>query len=278
MRLNKIHIAQTGPSPFRLVLILLVLFLNGCAGKPWTSPVAEDETALITRTFAEMQQRDASCSCCLDAKTTLSWNGPRGDRTVAGLLQLMLPTSLKFVVLNPLGQPLYALVSDGQEFQSINTTLKQHTIGKISSLAAQYKIPESLLSENWGYWLTGRLQEKGVMIEAIRRDGSGRGVWITMQYPGDAAFAKTHLLIRPETRQLLARVLVDHQGDTIATIFYDGWNGQDDCAPVSRTTITDLPYGSKLRIDFAEILTDSSFSAANFRLKVPAGYDVQVDR
>jgi len=278
MRLNKIHMRQASPRPFRLVLILLALFLNGCAGKPWTSPVAEDETALITRTFAEMQQRDASCSCCLDAKTTLSWNGPGGDRTIAGLLQLMLPTSLKFVVLNPLGQPLYALVSDGQEFQSINTTLKQHIIGKISSLAAQYKIPESLLSENWGYWLTGRLQEKGVMLEAIRRDGSGRGVWITMQYPGDAALAKTHLLIRPETRQLLARVLVDHQGDTIATISYDGRSGKNDCAPVSRTTITDLPYGSKLRIDFTEILTDSSFSAANFRLKVPADYDVQVDR
>ncbi|MCX5871481.1 MAG: hypothetical protein NTY00_12845 [Deltaproteobacteria bacterium] len=276
MRLNKIHIAQAGPNPFLFVLILLVLFLNGCAGKPWTSPVAEDETALITRTFAEMQQRDASCSCCLDAKTTLSWDGPGEDRSVAGFLQLMLPASLKFVVLNPLGQPLYALVSDGQEFQSINTTLKQHMIGKISSLAAQYKIPESLLSENWGYWLTGRLQEKGVMIETIRRDGSGRGVWITMQYPGDAALAKTHLLIRPETRQLLARVLVDHQGDTIATISYNRRSGQDDCAPVSSITITDLPYGSKLSIDFAEILTDRSFTAANFRLKVPADYDVQV--
>ena len=240
--------------------------------------MAENETAPITRTFTEMQQRDASCSCCLDAKTTLSWDGPGEDRAIAGFLQLMLPTSLKFVVLNPLGQPLYALVSDGQEFQSINTTLKQHVIGKISALATKYQIPSALLSENWGYWLTGRLQEKGAMIETIRRDSSGRGVWITMQYPEDAALARTHLLIQPETRQLLARVLVDHQGDTIATITYDGRNGQDTCAPASRVTITDLPYGSKLRIDFAEILTDRSFMPANFRLKVPANYDLEVDK
>ncbi len=278
MKSNKTPRAQASPSPFRLVLILLTLFLHGCASKPWTSLVAEGETTLITQAFNEMQQRDASYSCCLDAKTTLSWDGPGEDRSIAGFLQLMLPTSLKFVVLNPLGQPLYALVSDGQEFQSVNTTMKQHMIGKISSLAARYQIPESLLSENWGYWLTGRLQEKGAMIEAIRRDGSGRGVWITMQSPGDTALAKTHLLIRLETRQLLARVLVDHQGDTIATISYEGRSEHENCSPVSRTTITDLPYRSKLTIDFADVLTDRTFTAANFRLKVPANYDVQMDR
>ena len=278
MKLNKTPIAQASPSPLRLVLILLALFLHGCAGKPWTSPVSENETALITQTFTEMQQRDATCSCCLDAKTTLSWDGPGEDRSVAGFLQLMLPTSLKFVVLNPLGQPLYALVSDGREFQSINTTLKQHMIGRISSLAARYQIPASLLSENWGYWLTGRLQEKSAIIETIRRDASGRGVWITMQYPSAAALAKSHFLIRPETRQLLARILVDHQGDTIATISYEGRSEHENCSPVTRTTITDLPYRSKLTIDFGEILTDRSFSAANFRMKVPVNYDVQIDR
>ena len=116
------------------------------------------------------------------------------------------------------------------------------------------------------------------MIDTIRQDGSGRGVWITMQYPGDVALARIHLLIQPETRQLLARVLVDHQGDTIATISYEGRSEHENCSLVTRTIITDLPYRSKLTIDFSEILTDRSFTAANFRLKVPANYDVQVDR
>lgn len=276
MSSNKIHGVQASAAPSGFILILLVLLLNGCAGKPWTSPVADNETAFITRTFTEMQVRDASCFSCLDAKTTLSWETPGEDRSVAGFFQLMLPTSIKFVVINPLGQPLYALVSgDGQEFQSINTSLKQHSRGKISSLARQYKIPESLLSDDWGYWLTGRLHEKGARIEAIRRDGSGRGVWITMRYQGgEGGLGTSHLLIQPATRQLLARTLVDQQGKTIATISYDQrmGEGEDECAPVSRITISDLPYGSTLSIDFAEILTDRSFSEANFRLKVPADY------
>lgn len=275
MKSNKAPRLQGSPILFRLILTLLVLLIQGCAGKPWTSQVADSETALITQIFAEMQERDTSCFSCLDAKTTLSWDTPGEDRSIAGFLQLKLPTSIKFVVLNPLGQPLYALVNNGQDFQSINTSLKQHIIGKISSLATQNKIPESLLSENWGYWLTGRLHEQGATIEAIHQDGSGRGVWITMRYQDEASLNKSHLLIQPATRQLLARILVDRDGETIATIFYDRRNEKNDCEPVNRITISDLPYGSQLSIDFTEILTDRSFSAANFRLKVPADYETQ---
>lgn len=269
------HSIQANSSTFWLVMILLALILNGCAGKPWTSQVTADEAAFFAQTFEEMQQRDTSCFSCLDAETTLFWDSPGNKRSIAGFLQIMLPASVKFVVLNPLGQPLYALVSDGQEFQSINTGLKQHTFGRISSLAAQYQIPESLLSENWGYWLTGRLQEKKAIIEAMHRDGSGRGVWITLRYPGEATLAKSHLLIQPETKQLLARILVDYQGKTVATLSYDQRRGEEDCAPVSSMTISDLPYRSKLSINFTKVLTDRSFSAANFRLKVPADYDTQ---
>lgn len=266
---------NANPSPFLLGLILLALLLNGCAAKPWTIQVTEDEAAFFTRTFEEMQERDASCFSCLDAETSLVWEGPGSNRSIAGYLQLMLPTSVKFVVLNPLGQPLYALVSDGREYQSINTGQRLHTIGRISALAAQYQIPEALLSENWGYWLTGRLQEERATIETIRRDDSGRGVWVTLRYQDEAHLAKSHLLIQPETRQLLSRILVDHQGKTVATLSYDQRHGKDDCAPVSRITISDLPYRSKLSISFTDILTDRSFTAANFRLRVPAGYTTQ---
>jgi len=96
-----------------------------------------------------------------------------------------------------------------------------------------------------------------------------------MRYQDEASLNKSHLLIQPATRQLLARILVDREGETIATISYDRRNEQNNCAPVSRINISDLPYGSQLSIDFTEIFTDRSFSAANFRLKVPADYETQ---
>jgi hypothetical protein len=268
--------------PLTFFLLLLALLAHGCAGRqPWSDPVAGEETARITQTFAEMQQRDSACSSTLDAKATLAWDGPGEDRTVAGFLQLLLPTSLKFVVSNPLGQPLYALVNHGQEFESINISRKQHVVGTLSGLATQYEIPAPLLGDNWGYWLLGRIQEPGASIETMRQDSTGRGVWVTLQYPSKTGLSRSHLLIQPRTRQLLARILVDQAGDTIATISYEGRRGtgeQDACAPASQITITDLPYGSKVSIDFTEILTNRVLNAANFRLKVPADYqDVRLE-
>jgi hypothetical protein len=260
----------------RLVLPLLIPALAGCAGKPWTTPVTDLETITVTQTFEEMQERDASCYCCVDAKASLFWDGPGEDRTVSGFLQLMPPSSVKFVVTNPLGQPLYAMVTDGVEFQSVNTTLKQSVTGEISTLMMQYDIPQSLLSANWGYWLMGRLHEQGATIDAIRQDESGRGVWITMRYPGEGALAESHLLIEPAGKRLLTRVLVDQEGKTIAAIAYEHGAAQDDCIPAGKITITDLPYGSKLNIELTGILTDRVFTPANFRLKVPANYEVLV--
>jgi outer membrane biogenesis lipoprotein LolB len=259
---------------FGFVLPLLILLMTGCAGKPWTTPVTDAETAAITQTLKEMQQRDDSCSRCLDAKVSLFWDGPGEDRSVSGFFLLMLPASVKFVVTNPLGQPLYAVVSNGQGFQSVNTTLKQHVSGELSDLMRQYDIPESLLSAHWGSWLMGRLHEQGAVIEAISQDESGRGVWITMRYPGEDALAKCHLLIQPDGKKLLARVLVDRQGDSIATFTYDYGTSGDDCVPAGRITVTGLPYGSRLNIDFSEILTDRALSSNDFRLKVPANYEV----
>lgn len=257
-----------------LVLPLLILLMTGCAGKPWTTPVADAETVVVTKIFKEMQQRDDSCFRCLDAKVSLFWDGPGEDRSVSGFFLLMLPASVKFVVTNPLGQPMYAVVSNGQGFQSINTTLKQHISGELSDLMTQYDIPESLLSAHWGYWLMGRLHEQGAMIEAISRDESGRGVWVTLRYADEEALAKCHLLIQPDEKKLLARVLVDRHGDTVATISYDYGTSRNNCVSPGRISVTSLPYGSRLNIDFSEILTDRVLSGADFRLKVPANYEV----
>jgi len=258
---------------FGFVLPLLILLMTGCAGKPWTAPLTDTETAAMMQTLQEMQQRDDSCFRCLDAKVSLFWDGPGEDRVVNGFFLLMLPASVKFVVTNPLGQPLYAVVSNGQGFQSINTALKQHVSGELSDLMTQYDLPESLLSAHWGYWLLGRLQEQGAMIEAMSQDESGRGVWVTMRYPGDGALPQCRLLIQPDGKKLLARVLVDHQGDSIATFTYDYGTSGDDCAPAGRITVTGLPYGSALNIELTEILTDRVLSNADFRLKVPANYE-----
>lgn len=287
--MNLMHRIQSYPLMREIgvsLVMLLVLLLSGCAGKPWSSPIADHETAAIALIFENMQRRDASCFASMDAKVLLTWEGPGGAHSLSGYLQLLLPSSMKFVVSNPLGQPVYALVSNGQEFQSINTALKQHVIGQLGSLARDHDVPEALLSAHWGYWLTGRLWEEGAVIDAMHQDDSGRGVWITLRYPitkepSDMTGVTNYLLINPGRQQLLARMLVDDKGETVATISYEEREKGEElvrqewergCAPATRIIITDLPYRSLLTLHFSEIVTDRSFSANTFRLKIPAGY------
>ncbi len=120
MQANSVGVAwrlwerQKGLGPLPLMLLLLMFLLAGCAGKPWTTQVTDQEGLHVRQIFEEIQERDASCFCCLDAKVSFFWDGPGEDRSISGFLQLMLPSSVKFVVTNPLGQPLYAIVSDGR--------------------------------------------------------------------------------------------------------------------------------------------------------------------
>lgn len=264
-----------------LILPLLLLGLTGCAGKPWKTPVADQEQVRVTRIFEEMQEQDAFCFGCMEAKASLFWQGPGKDRSISGYLRVMLPASAKFVVTNPLGQPLYALVTDGTTFHSIDTTLKQSVTGEVTTLMRRYDVPDPLLSADWGFWLMGRLDQRGASIEAIREDESGRGVWITLRHPEEGALAQSHLLIEPTGKRLLTRVLVGQGGETLATFAYEHESEEVEenrCRPAGKITITDLPYGSRLTINLTEVLIDREFRAADFRLKVPANYEVLVTR
>jgi hypothetical protein len=260
--------------------ILFLLLFAGCAGKPWGSLVADHDAAAFTLILEEMQRRDESCFSSLDAKVSLTWDGPGGTRTLSGYLQLLLPGSIRFVLPNPLGQPAFVLVSNGQNFQSINTALRQQTRGSLLSLAREHHLPATLLSDRWGYWLMGRIQEKGAEIDSVHQDGDGRGVWFTTRYPRVEGVVQqrggtSHLLINPDTRQLLVRILVDETGETAATLSYEARREGDGCGPAGRVTVTDLPYNSSLLLDFAEVLTDRPFSEKNFSLKVPDGYALE---
>lgn len=256
-------------------MLLLLMLLHGCAGKtPWTTPVDAGEASRFTALFQQMQQRDNACPSSLDAEATLIWDGPGENRNITGFLQFLPPAFLKFVILNPLGQPMYAVVSNGATFQSVHIINKLYTTGSLSTLASRYNVPGSLLSQHWGDWLTGRIEQEGISVETIHADISNRGVWVTVYYRNDPHLLKSHLLIDPSTQQLLSRVLISQQEETIATLTYQRSQDQTSCAIPESLTITDLPYNSQLTIKLGKILQDRNFTPSNFQMKIPAGFSI----
>ena len=181
-----IHVEKPSPAGFSSVffLCLVLLFSEGCARKPWTEPVDDNQAQSIRGMLQEMQKRDATCSSTLDTEATMSLKTAMETKSFSGFLQVKLPSFVKFVTANPLGQTLFVLVSDGQSYRSVNTIDKQFVSGGLLSLALRNDVPQELLTGNWGSWLSGRIEiPKDMEVTDIRQDTSSRGVWVKLENP-----------------------------------------------------------------------------------------------
>lgn len=275
------------------IILFISLTLFGCAGKPWTDPVGEKDRESFETLFYEMHKRDSQCACCLETEITLSWNTPMEKKAMAGHLQIMAPSAIKFIMSNPLGQPLYALVSNGNTFQAVNTVTRKYQRGSFDSLMLRYEAPRPLLSSNWVSFLTGRLQMSNPQITEIRNDREKRGVWVTIHYRDGGREKMNHLLIDPVGKKLVKRVLVEKQvkkggyemgGEeavsskrnviekTVAVINYNNWLSKSNCPVPTNIQITESSFDSELNILLSKITTDAELTSDDFKIKPPPGY------
>jgi outer membrane lipoprotein-sorting protein len=262
------------PGPV-LLLCLFLLFSGGCARQPWTKPVNDDQAKAIRTLVEEKRAADAVCSSTLDAEVTVSMKTLMDTRSFSGFLQMKLPSSVKFVTTNPLGQAIFAFVSDGKSFRSVNTLENQFVSGGLEALAIQNDLPPQLLTGHWGIWLSDRVELSGQgVIADVRQDAAGRGVWVKIA--GDAGKGAEYILINPEDRRLLARVLLDGDQDIIARIDYSDWQGEKQCAQPTGFLITSAPKGVEIIIHLSGLLTDKNFTERNFSLRPPPGYFIRL--
>ena len=95
--------------------LFFLIFIQGCS-RPFlqTYPTERNESEMVLEAFSRFQQRKATlCGCCLDAEADISItvSGWFKDQTgkLSGYLQAMKPGFIRFVAVNPLGQPWYIL-------------------------------------------------------------------------------------------------------------------------------------------------------------------------
>jgi len=262
--------------------IVLFLVATGCARKPWRQPVTEDRSAAVIDLMAEMRQSEDKRSSCIDSDVNVFLTSTVKNRAVGGYMQLMQPSSLKFVTSNPLGQPLVVFVSDGQSAQFVNTLDAFFTDGKLTAFARSFDIPPVAYVSDWGAWLTGRLP-RTTGVTSIREDEKGRGIWVSVSgaatsMSGAHDQLQEHVLIDPAQRRILSRVFTDNSDTVEARIDYDGWLAETTGAPAlqpGRITISGLDYGGRLVLDFSGLQAMEDCRQGNFRLNRPPGYRYQ---
>ncbi len=252
--------------------LLCIILLSACASKQWSKPLSEDNDKKVRALLEQVRKSQGDSSCCLDANITASLKSHLTNGAISGYLQIFLPSSIKIVAINPLGQPLFALASNGKNFQSINAVKGVFKWGRLSTFAQRHDIPSDILDGDWPKWLTGSIDYQESEIEEILDDSSGRGVWLSISKKKGSKVLKEYLLFNLQQKQLIERVILNQEGDELASISYAGWQKFQKYPLPTSMKIVGSSFGAEIDLQLDDILVDQDFSKDNFYLKLPPGY------
>lgn len=265
--------------PHRIWFYCLIIFLlmgTGCAKKPWTDPLGENQEKEAKKVLDSMQERDGSCPSCLDGDAVVAVENHLETRVLSGYVKLMLPDSVKFIASNPLGQPLFAVATDGVKFESLNTSNRTYMAGSLRSYALLHDIAPAFLSGSWAEWLTGRIDSGKKDALALQMDGDARGVWFSFKQKAGDQTTTSRLLIDTAKGLLLSRIIEDGKGKILAEISYTDWQKVDGCLQPGQIRMSRLSFGGQLSLKLSNVEASELCRERDFMLPVPGGYQRQL--
>lgn len=241
---------------------------------------------MVRAAFTRFQEiSEASCSCCLDAEADaeLVVSGWFSEHTgkLSGYLQAMAPGYVKYVTLNPLGQPLLIFVTDGKTFKSLNVYKEKAYFGSVYSEAYRSFVPEGFVPGFSYYWLTGRLQPGDWQIREISRAGDQDAFWL-QAYPAGSSI-ESMILFEPDNLVVLRHVLRGDRKEHLLDIRYGEHqelgvdSSRDDktllCRIPARVIVSSGKETEKITIALHSFLRDVHLSAADFQVDIPDNFE-----
>ncbi len=269
--------------PLRLLFLFLLLLplslLSGCAKRYWDTTLEEEETAVLAEVIHEMQEADKACPQNFDAEVKAFLKTPTEKIGVQGYLQLRSPSYLKFVLSNPLGQPMFILASNGDMFQSLDMTVRRHIRGSIRSLGVRNNIPLIIMYGDWYGFFTARLPKRPITVKKIYRNGEEENIWVelpeSISLEGTPEY--TYVSVDPLKHRVLGYLFLDDRGDTIAEISYSEPVAPGDrCEIRKQIYIKELPWDSEISLELDAVQTDMQLSKEDFILPVPKDFSKQL--
>lgn len=263
-------------------LVFFLVLLTGCAAD--FMPIADrEEGAAVIRAFYEMLAGHQDCSGFLDAEMEVKIVGPGlfGNHTgvLSGYLQAMAPSYLKFVGLNPLGQPQLVVATDGQGFSSIVVAEAKSFEGPVNSAKFKKYAPPGFSPEVSFFWLAGRLARDRIEVAEVSRAPGGDqvGYWLTLVADGDDGLTDS-LLFDPQQRVILQHMVRDREKRVVLEVSYDDYrtsfsSNRASCPLPCTITVSSLPYRRKMILSLGEIYPETVFTPADFELELPEGFE-----
>jgi len=219
----------SGCALLHLLFLLSVplLLLQACA-RPvlQTYPASEQEAQLTASAFTRYQEiYQNECACCLDAEAdaTVSVSGWFSNHAgkFSGYLQAMEPGYIKFVALNPLGQPIFIFLTNGKFFKGLNVLEGRAYMGSVNSETFKKFAPPGFDPGFSYYWLTGKLPPGDIEILEVRRDKEHNGYWLQVRH--EQSTIDHMILFDPEEFVILRHIIMSDRGDHVVDLLYEGY-------------------------------------------------------
>lgn len=260
------NLARTGPG-----LLLLLLLFSGCASHPWGDLVDEEQNTRLFSVYTQIVENNRGCSSAYDGELVATLDTPVQSTSMNGYFQILYPTYIKFVVNNPLGQPLFGVSAKGSWFQVLNIPDKTYSLVSHRSYALRNDIPMSFLGGNWFDWITGRPLAAKVKILEIRSDQEMRGTWFMIGTTDDEPRLLEHILVDVEKKLLAERVVIDQEGKPLANLLYSDWDKATGCMLPMSISISGLSFGARADLAFSEVKR-TKLGPKDFSLPYPRGF------
>lgn len=252
------------------MLLLFLLVLNGCAKSPWTSILEGEQKIVVEAAFVDFIDSQKLCNPSWDAEVTINWTSVVRNYSFSAYCRLLEPSYLKFIVSNPLGQPLKIIGTNGTTYQAIDAIEQSIVTGSLRSWAVRHDLPLSLVKGGWLDWLGGRVSAATEQIGEIRLDSGKRGAWLSIHL-ADTELIEEYILFNRENGKIVERILIDERGQPLATLEYLQWQELEGCHYPVALVIGELPLGGRAELHFSDI-RQNSFEAADFNIDMPRGF------
>ncbi len=247
--------------------------VTGCAGRlPSTVPVTGNAKALILSRFQIFLDRE--CARSVDADVTLSWQVLWSGAMVRGMLQVQKPALLRYTVVDPLGRPLFIIVSDGATFTAVDTLKGEGYTGPVTSPSWRKYVPKGISPKELFFWLSGGLPPGELRVDGVRREKNSPWPWVILTSSGGLHH---QVLFDPDSGRIVRHVVVGRDRTILLDVTYSGTVRPKDapgCPWPAELEIKGATIPGTVRIRFDRILSEAVLPPATFHLTLPVHYPV----
>lgn len=249
--------------------LALLLGLAGCASLPARRVLKPAEESMGLTAFRQLAAVQKNCGRGADAEVTLSLDSLWKSGSLPGDLQLMAPGYLRFVGLNPLGQPLLIIATDGRSFSSILPAEMRGYEGKLTAPSIRRYVPEGWRPVAGYYWLIGRLQPGAAKVLEVAGAASGSDLWVKLTY--DEGTGMELVRFDPDRLTVSRHQLLDERGKVVLDVEYGDYAGSP-CALPGLVTIRSGRRNGTLQLKLQDWRTDQALAPPDFNLVFPPGF------